>query len=77
MCVVGEGCARGRGDVGEAPRSLCWGESVTTKKIYFPWNYHRMATLVFCIFTYHFTVQHYRLFLKILGKYLSSGMRPR
>lgn len=32
MCVVGEGCARGRGDVGEAPRSLCWGESVTTKK---------------------------------------------
>lgn len=42
------------------------------KKIYLPWNYHRMASLVFCVFTYHFTVQHYRLFLKILGKYLSS-----
>lgn len=32
MRVVGEGCARGRGDVGEAPRSLCWGVGYYQKK---------------------------------------------
>lgn len=51
MRVIREGCAWGSGVMGEEPRSLCWSESVTTKKIYLPWNYHHMESLVFCIFT--------------------------
>lgn len=55
-CHGREGGARGSGDV-KAPQSLCLGESVTTRKIYLPWNYHPVESGILLIHL-HFIVQH-------------------